>query len=329
MTQPSLSIIIPIYNAEKYLNRCIESILSQSFMDYEVLLVNDGSTDLSGAICDAYLVKDKRIKVFHKPNGGVSSARNMGLEYAKGEWIYFADADDEVLPGGLQTLINASNGYDSVLSGFEKCDKNGEILYQTTIGYDKIMSREDSIKALYGKSSTLSGMWRWLVVRLFRNDIIKKYNIRFETGISYNEDGLFITEYICHSITPIPYIDALVYRYYESETSVMESTKSAFNPKLLTSYESFVKMYHIIAACSDFSPSVIRIAKEGIIWRYEFIKKHMEQHHAVDPIVLKEYRKICLEECGIFCVVMYFIKNYFRRSINFMLKKIHLPFRLS
>lgn len=324
-----LSIIVPVYNAEKYLRQCLDSILNQSFKDFELLLIDDGSKDRSGKICDEYANRDKRVRVFHKTNGGVSSARNVGLDNAKGEWIYFVDADDEVLPNGLLSMITATNGYDSVLGGFEKCDKNGKILYRTTIGYDKIMSREDSIKALYGKSLTLYGMWRWLWVRLFRNDIIKKYNIRFETGISYNEDGLFITEYICHSNTPIHYIDTLVYRYYESETSVMESIKIDFNPKLLTSYESFVKMYHSIAACPNFSPTIIRIAKEGIIWRYTMIKQQMEQHHSVDSIVLKKYRKIYLEECGISFVVMYFIKNYFRRSINFIIKKIHLPYRLS
>ena len=99
---PILSIIIPVYNVEKYFRRCLDSVMSQSFRDYELLLVDDGSSDSSGAICDEYAVRDERIRVFHKTNGGVSSARNVGLEHAKGEWIYFVDADDEVLPCGLQ-----------------------------------------------------------------------------------------------------------------------------------------------------------------------------------------------------------------------------------
>lgn len=93
---PLISIIVPVYNSEKTLNRCIDSILSQTFHDWELLLIDDGSTDCSGEICDEYAIKDKRVKVFHKGNGGVSSARNVGLNNAKGEWITFIDSDDEI-----------------------------------------------------------------------------------------------------------------------------------------------------------------------------------------------------------------------------------------
>ena len=93
---PSISIIVPVYNSEKTLNRCVDSILSQTFQDWELLLIDDGSTDRSGKLCDEYALKDQRIKVFHKKNGGVSSARNIGLDHAKGEWITFIDSDDEI-----------------------------------------------------------------------------------------------------------------------------------------------------------------------------------------------------------------------------------------
>ena len=89
-----VSVIVPIYNSEKYLKRCVDSILSQTFSDFELLLVDDGSTDGSGSICDEYSVKDSRVRVFHKENGGVSSARNLGLDNARGEWITFVDSDD-------------------------------------------------------------------------------------------------------------------------------------------------------------------------------------------------------------------------------------------
>lgn len=98
---PLVSIIVPIYNAEKTLRRCIDSILSQTFSDWELLMIDDGSTDQSGTICDQYAIKDKRIKVFHKKNGGVSSARNLGLDNARGEWITFVDADDQIISNSL------------------------------------------------------------------------------------------------------------------------------------------------------------------------------------------------------------------------------------
>ena len=109
---PKISVIVPVYNAEKYLHRCIDSILSQTFTDFELLLIDDGSKDGSGAICDEYAAKDNRVRVFHKENGGVSSARNLGLDNACGEWVTFVDADDYVRPSYLATYIEISTARD-------------------------------------------------------------------------------------------------------------------------------------------------------------------------------------------------------------------------
>lgn len=94
MNNPKVSVIVPVYNVEKLLQRCIDSILAQTFTDFELLLIDDGSKDKSGEICDEYAAKDSRIRVFHKQNGGVSTARNLGIDKAQGEWIYFVDSDD-------------------------------------------------------------------------------------------------------------------------------------------------------------------------------------------------------------------------------------------
>lgn len=100
---PKLSVIVPVYKAEKYLHRCVESILTQTFTDFEILLIDDGSPDRSGEICDEYAKKDSRIKVFHKLNGGASDARNVGLDNAQGEYVCFVDSDDVVDPTSCQT----------------------------------------------------------------------------------------------------------------------------------------------------------------------------------------------------------------------------------
>lgn len=102
---PLISIIIPVYNSENAINRCIDSIMSQVFQDWELLLIDDGCTDKSGEICDEYASKDRRIRVFHKENGGVCSARNVGLDNAKGEWITFCDSDDFVYPNWLKIML--------------------------------------------------------------------------------------------------------------------------------------------------------------------------------------------------------------------------------
>lgn len=112
-----ISVIVPVYNTEKYLDRCIQSILSQTYSNIEILLIDDGSTDSSGVICDRYAEQDSRVRVFHKENGGVSSARNMGLDNAKGEWITFVDSDDYINDNFLQVVIeNVSSKIDLIVT---------------------------------------------------------------------------------------------------------------------------------------------------------------------------------------------------------------------
>ena len=113
-----VSCIIPVYNTQKYLPRCIESVLAQTFVDWEMLLIDDGSTDASGSICDEYAAKDERIRVFHKENGGISSARNVGLNYAQGEWIFFVDSDDSLPKTSLESLLSRSSDANIIAGGF-------------------------------------------------------------------------------------------------------------------------------------------------------------------------------------------------------------------
>ena len=108
---PKISVIVPVYNVEKYLHRCINSILAQTFTDFELLLIDDGSKDNSGAICDEYATRDSRVRVFHKENGGASSARNQGLDNASGEWIAFVDSDDYVLHDFMETYMMMCKDY--------------------------------------------------------------------------------------------------------------------------------------------------------------------------------------------------------------------------
>ena len=115
--KPKISVIVPVYNTEKYLQRCIDSILLQSFTDFELLLIDDGSTDSSGTICDKYAEQDSRIRVFHKANGGASSARNIGLDNAIGEWVCFVDSDDSLTRDAVEILCtNCNNGADIVIA---------------------------------------------------------------------------------------------------------------------------------------------------------------------------------------------------------------------
>lgn len=118
---PELSVIVPVYNAEKYLNKCVDSILNQTYRDFELLLVDDGSPDQCGMICEAYAVQDSRVKVIHKPNGGVSEARNVGLDQAKGNYISFIDPDDWVEPDMFQSTIDFCKTKQTDIVCFEVC----------------------------------------------------------------------------------------------------------------------------------------------------------------------------------------------------------------
>lgn len=137
MNIPLISVIIPVYNNENCLHRCVDSILIQTYTDFELLLINDGSKDSSGSICDEYSVIDKRVHVFHKENGGASSARNIGLENAKGEWITFCDSDDFVDSDWLMNFIENSNG---------NCDLVVQTIKILNKEYDKIYGPQQLIE---------------------------------------------------------------------------------------------------------------------------------------------------------------------------------------
>ena len=124
-----VTIIIPIYNTERYLKRCLESVISQTYSNLEIILVDDGSTDNSGIICDNYAKKDTRIRVIHQRNSGVSIARNVAIDISQGEYIKFVDSDDTMDAFAIEKMISKSSGCDAIISGFRYIDKvNNNIL---------------------------------------------------------------------------------------------------------------------------------------------------------------------------------------------------------
>lgn len=191
MDIPKLSVIIPVYKAELYLNRCINSVLDQTFQDFEILLINDGSPDHSGDICDEYSRKDNRVRVFHKENGGVSSARNVGLKEAKGEWIGFVDSDDWIEKDFFANIIDALLKYnlvDVVLFGYTKEIAPDVFVSKRSNCQSKVFNVDD--ESLVGLFE--SQVWNYF----FKKDIIKNNGFLFDESISYAEDVLFIVDYL-------------------------------------------------------------------------------------------------------------------------------------
>lgn len=187
--KPKISIIIPVYNAEKYLRECLDSVLAQTFTDFEVLLINDGSTDNSGQICDAYALQDTRIKVFHQENGGVSSARNLGLDNAKGEWITFVDSDDYLGDNYFYFLKLIPEDADFVLLNITR-DIKGEV--KSLVNFKENTYSKEDFLLKYPLYPNFPGPWG----KFFRLDIIKSNEVVFDEKLSFGEDALFNLTYL-------------------------------------------------------------------------------------------------------------------------------------
>ncbi|MBO5345606.1 MAG: glycosyltransferase [Paludibacteraceae bacterium] len=206
MNTPLVSVIVPVYKAEKFLHKCVDSLLAQTMTDFEVLLIDDGSPDRSGAICDEYAAKDSRIRVFHKANGGVSSARNLGLDNAQGEWIAFVDSDDWVEVDYLLELTRKLD-VDLILTGviFTSGLKiKVESEYYSSKEIDKCFNK-------YSDTSVLTAPW----AKLYRKSLIQKHVIRFDDKIRCGEDFIFVCQFLlfCESIRVFEYIG---YNYYNA-----------------------------------------------------------------------------------------------------------------
>lgn len=186
--QPKISIIIPIYNSEKTLQRCVDSILNQKFRDLELLLIDDGSSDKSGKICDRYAAIDERVKVFHKENGGASSARNMGLDYAIGQWITFVDSDDSLTDYAFE-LDWKNISEDLILFPFYFNYRNGtsELFSLKTSGII------NNLIPFFEKEFD-QFIFRVPWSKLYRNELIG--NLRFDEKIKCGEDTLFVVNYL-------------------------------------------------------------------------------------------------------------------------------------
>ena len=218
-----VSIIVPIYNVEKYLPKCIESIINQTYKNLEIILVDDGSPDNCAKICDEYAKKDNRIKVIHKPNGGVSSARNAGLDIATGEYIGFVDPDDFIAPEMYEQMLEAikTANADLAICGFNVVHENDfSILKSNTLPIKKLIGVENCIFDLFSLEgfSIRPCVWN----KLFVNKLIS--NQRFDTNYSISEDLLFFIHYLL-KINNIIYVTSPLYNQTNRSTSVTHNSQ--------------------------------------------------------------------------------------------------------
>lgn len=228
-----VSVIIAVYNAERYLDKCISSLCRQTYPKLEIILVDDGSTDSSASLCDQWLEKDVRIKVIHQNNTGVSAARNKGIEVASGEFIVFLDSDDWLEPDFLKELLEAYRPSDFVLTGymmdFGEGKKQIKRLYSKKEGNCYLAGRD--VLALYYKN-LLNPIWN----KLYEREVIDKNVLSFREDMDLGEDIVFNLDYLKHVHGRICIINQPLYHYVCVEDSTLGSRY----------HEHFVDMQNII-----------------------------------------------------------------------------------
>lgn len=196
--EPCVSIIIPIYNAETTLPRCVESVLGQEYTDFELILADDGSRDGSGALCDTFAQQDSRVRVLHKKNSGVSDTRNQAMSAARGRYLQFLDADDWITPNATKLLVRTAEEHqcDLVISDFYRV-VDDRVSPKGDIDEDGPLTREEF--AAHMMENPADFYYGVLWNKLYRRDIIQEYQLRMDPEISWCEDFLFNLEYIRHA----------------------------------------------------------------------------------------------------------------------------------
>ncbi len=215
---PMVSIIIPVYNAEKTIRRCVDSVLNQEYKDTELLLVDDGSTDLSGRICDEYARKDSRVSVIHKENTGVSDTRNLALERARGTYLQFLDSDDWISPDATSLMVRAAgeSGCDMVISDFYRV-VGERVSHKGDIEPGGLLTREEFAGFMMEKPADFYYGVLWN--KLFRRALVEENGLRMDKTISWCEDFMFNLEYIRHTKT-IYALHVPIYYYVKTKGSL-------------------------------------------------------------------------------------------------------------
>ena len=241
-----VSMIVPVYNSEKTLSRCIDSILNQTYRDFELILLNDGSTDTSGEICDAYAKRDSRVRVVHKENTGVSDTRNRGIDLARGEYLQFLDSDDWITPDATALFVRTATEQqcDMVISQFYRVI--GEHVSQKgAIDEDGLMDRSTYANHMMQKPADFYYGVLWN--KFYKRSIITEHRLRMDQSICWCEDFMFNLEYVRHTQT-IYAMKVPVYYYVKTKGSLVSQGMSM---------KKMIRMKRTVFACyNDFYKDV-------------------------------------------------------------------------
>lgn len=221
-TMKKLSIIVPVYNVENYIERCLNSILNQTWTNFEVLCVNDGSSDTSGTICEKYANRDERIKVFHKENGGAASARNVGLQHATGEYIGFVDPDDWIEPQMFESIIEKLEAHNADMGacGFFKNWDDKEIEMNNEPAVDEDVFDKEQVFYYAFKRYSYKSFGGYLWNKIFRREVLFGADaLHFEETLKVGEDVLYFAQATLRAKSAV-YVDKAMYHYYQRSSSL-------------------------------------------------------------------------------------------------------------
>lgn len=284
-----ISVIVPVYKVERYINRCIESILNQSFKDYELILVDDGSPDKCGKICDEYAEKKDNIYVIHKANGGLSDARNAGIEWAiensNSEWITFIDSDDWIHKDYLKLLYDAAERLQVGVSicGFSRVtDEDMQNLPEVVDGVPKLWNTED-----FFIERNVNAVVAW--GKLYKKSLWK--NIRYPYGKLHEDE--FTTYKLLFQRDKVAVLDTELYFYYKNENGIMNSK---WSPKRLDAIEAMQERMHFFATDAKYSKVYawnINALLSNCYWNYKIIfeEKQLNERKKYLRRIKREFQK--------------------------------------
>lgn len=267
---PKISVIVPVYNVEKVLHYCVESILNQKFSDFELILVDDGSPDNSGRICDEYVKKDTRVKVIHKNNGGVSSARNAGIEAALGEYLCFVDSDDYLESNYLKELIETKKKYPDF--------DNTWCYFRIGNKYDFVDENENEELPkveYYSVREIMTLHEKWLdagpVCKLYSREVIINNNLKFDKNLSLGEDLTFNFNYLDCTNGNILVINRFLYNYVQLSD---DSLSKKYYPDMFDIYKKLNQMMWYYINKWNCDEEQIKKYYNACFYKYEVVLKN-------------------------------------------------------
>ncbi|WP_172638467.1 glycosyltransferase family 2 protein [Lactiplantibacillus plantarum] len=310
----SLSVIVPVYNVQSYLSKCIDSVVRQTFKDFELLLIDDGSTDKSGVICDRYARNDSRIKVIHKSNGGLSDARNAGIEIAQGDFIFFIDSDDYVHEQLFEILLHSARLHSAeiVECGVKDVPENSLDDYS---GFDYGLEAAEAASHVYTHDEAVENIldYQFKIMawnKLYRRELFR--SLRFPKGKLHEDE--FLTPYLVDCCSSYVEIDLPYYRYVQRKNSIMRSQFNLHRLDILEAHEERILYfsrkynqkfddimnYHFFVACVNlkaimgkyYQKSRVKILFKQLF--YLVIKADLPLSRKTKAIIYRAFPKILL-----------------------------------